>query len=113
MIEDRILAEREKLGLGASGATSEVYATMIGDYERLSIDREFAETAYRAAQLAYDAALADARQQTLYLAAHITPTLAESAQFPQRQSFLGTVSMFLFLAWAIAAMVYYSVRDRR
>lgn len=113
VIEDRILAEREKLGLGASGATSEVYATMIGDYERLSIDREFAETAYRAAQLAYDAALADARQQTLYLAAHITPTLAESAQFPQRQSFLGTVSMFLFLAWAIAAMVYYSVRDRR
>ena len=35
------------------------------------------------------------------------------AQFPRRQVILGTVVMFLFLAWSIAAMVYYSVRDRR
>jgi capsular polysaccharide transport system permease protein len=113
VIEDRIAAEREKLGLGANGDTSAVYATLVGDYERLSIDREFAETAYRAAQLAYEAARADARRQTLYLAAHIAPTLAETAQFPRRQMILGTVMMFLCLAWAIAAMVYYSVRDRR
>ena len=113
VIEDRIAAERAKLGLGTNGATSEVFATMVGDYERLSVDREFAETGYRAAQLAYEAVQADARRQTLYLAAHIAPTLAETAQFPQRQVILGTVVMFLFLAWSIAAMVYYSVRDRR
>ncbi len=113
VIEDRITAEREKLGLGQSGATADVFATMVGDYERLMVDREFAETAYRAAQIAYDAALADARRQSLYLAAHIEPTLAESAQFPQRQKIFGTVAMFLCLAWAIAAMVYYSLRDRR
>jgi capsular polysaccharide transport system permease protein len=113
VIEDRIAAEREKLGLGANGDTSAVYATLVGDYERLSIDREFAETAYRAAQLAYEAAQADARRQTLYLAAHIAPTLAETAQFPRRQMILGTAMMFLCLAWSIAAMVYYSVRDRR
>lgn len=113
VIEDRIAAEREKLGLGAVGATSDVFATMVGDYERLSVDREFAETAYRAAQLGYDAAQADARRQSLYLAAHIAPTRAESAQYPQRETIFGTVVMFLFLAWAIAAMVFYSVRDRR
>lgn len=113
VIEDRIAAERAKLGLGANGATSEVFATMVGDYERLSVDREFAETGYRAAQVAYEAVQANARRQTLYLAAHIAPTLAETAQFPQRQVILGTVMMFLFLAWSIAAMVYYSVRDRR
>jgi capsular polysaccharide transport system permease protein len=113
VIEDRITSEREKLGLGQSGATTDVFATMVGDYERLMVDREFAETAYRAAQIAYDAALADARRQSLYLAAHIEPTLAESAQFPQRQKIFGTVAMFLCLAWAIAAMVYYSLRDRR
>ncbi len=113
VIEDRIAAERAKLGLGNSGATSEVFATTVGDYERLSVDREFAETAYRAAQLAYEAAQADARRQTLFLAAHIAPTRAETAQFPQRQVILGTVLMFLVLAWSIAAMIYYSVRDRR
>ncbi len=113
VIEDRISAEREKLGLGANGDTSAVYATLVGEYERLSVDREFSETAYRAAQLAYEAAQADARRQTLYLAAHIAPTLAETAQFPLRQMILGTVMMFLCLAWSIAAMVYYSLRDRR
>jgi capsular polysaccharide transport system permease protein len=113
VIEDRIAAEKAKLGLGGTAATTEVFATRVGDYERLSVDREFAETAYRAAQLAYEGALADARRQTLYLAAHITPTLAETAQFPQRQMILGTVLMFLLLAWSIAAMVYYSLRDRR
>ena len=113
VIEDRIAAERAKLGLGTNGANTEVFATMVGEYERLSVDREFAETGYRAAQLAYEAAQADARRQKLYLAAHIAPTLAETAQFPQRQMILGTVVMFLFLAWSIAAMVYYSVRDRR
>ena len=113
VIEDRIAAERAKLGLGTNGASTEVFATMVGDFERLSVDREFAETGYRAAQLGYEAAQADVRRQTLYLAAHIAPTLAETAQFPQRQMILGTVFMFLFLAWSIAAMVYYSVRDRR
>ena len=113
VIEDRIAAERAKLGLGKTGVATEVFATMVGDYERLSVDREFAETAYRASQMAFEAAQVDARRQTLYLAAHITPTLAETAQFPRRQVILGTVVMFLFLAWSIAAMVYYSVRDRR
>ena len=113
VIEDRIAAERKKLGLGQGGATSDVLASMVGDYERLSMDREFAETGYRAAQLAHDAALADARRQTLYLAAHIAPTRAESSQFPQRPVVLGTVGLFLFLFWSIAALVYYSVRDRR
>ncbi len=113
VIEDRIAAERAKLGLGQTGATSDVFASMVGEYERLSVDREFAESAYRAAQLAYEAAQADARRQTLYLAAHIAPTRAETAQFPQRQMILATVSMFLILAWSICAMVYYSLRDRR
>ena len=113
VIEDRIAAERAKLGLGETGVSTQVFATTVADYERLSVDQEFAETAYRAAQLAYEAAQVDARRQTLYLAAHITPTLAETAQFPQRQMILGTIVMFLCLAWSIAAMVYYSVRDRR
>ena len=113
VIKDRISAEKAKLGLGGTAATAEVFATKVGEFERLSVDREFAETAYRAAQLAYEAALADARRQTLYLAAHITPTLAETAEFPQRQMILATAAIFLLLAWSIAAMIYYSLRDRR
>ncbi len=113
VIEDRIAAEKAKLGLGNGQATTDVFATKVGDYERLKVDREFAESAYRAAEVAYEAAVSDARRQTLYLAAHITPTLAETAQFPQRRTILGTVVMFLGLAWAIGAMVYYSLRDRR
>lgn len=111
--EARIAAERQKLGLGDGAGGGAVFATLVGEYEGLSSDQEFAEESYRAARAAHDAALAEARRQGRYLAAHIAPTHAESARFPQRFTLLATLAGFLLLAWAMAALVYYSLRDRR
>jgi len=41
------------------------------------------------------------------------PTAAETSRFPERGLILGLISFFLFLAWAIAALVGYSLKDRR
>ncbi len=113
VIEARITAERQKLGLGDANGKGAVYATLVGDYERLATDLEFAGETTRAARAAYDAAQAEARRQGRYLAAHIAPTKAESARFPQRATLLATVTLFLFLGWATAALMYYALRDRR
>ena len=59
------------------------------------------------------AAQADARRQTRYLAAHVRPTLAERAEYPQRGVILWFVALFLFLTWAILVLVAYALRDRR
>ncbi len=110
VIEARIADERRKLGRDGEG---EDYATRLAEYERLAVDREFAEQAYTAALAAYDQALAEARRKSRYLAAYIKPTLAQASEFPRKEVLLGLVAFFLTSLWAIAVLVFYSVRDRR
>jgi hypothetical protein len=61
------------------------------------VEQEFAQQAYVAAMAAYDAALAEGRQQSRYLAAHVEPTLAERADYPQRWTL--TLLTALFASW--------------
>lgn len=113
VIESRIEAERRKLGLGSSGEGGEVFANLVGEYESLIVDREFAEAAYTSALAAYDSARAEAQRQSRYLAPHVRPTLAESAQFPERMNIMLLSALFLLFGWAIGVLIYYSLRDRR
>lgn len=113
VIQERIDAEREKFGAQGQGPGGGSYADTIADFERLTADREFAERTYVAARTAYDAALAEAQRQSRYLAAYVRPTLAEKAEYPQRELIVGIVALFAFLIWAISSLVFYAVRDRR
>ena len=113
VIEDRIKAERSKLGMGGVTGEGAAFADMVADYERLTVDLEFAEASYHAARAANDGAQAEARQQSRYLAAHILPTRAESSRYPERGMLLAVIGVFLFMLWAVAALVFYSIRDRR
>ncbi|MEP5731308.1 MAG: capsule biosynthesis protein [Sulfitobacter sp.] len=112
VIEARIAAERRNLGLGAEAESGEAFATLVGEYEGLIVDREFAEIAYTAALSAHDSALAEVRKQSRYLAAHVKPTLAERAEFPQRGLTITILALFCFFAWSIFCLVFYSLRDR-
>jgi len=116
VIEARMIAERRKLGLGGGVETSEdsnAFANLVGEYEGLIVDREFAEAAYTASLATFDAAQAEARRQSRYLAAHIEPTLAETAEYPERLKLSLLTATFLFFTWAIFVLIYYSLRDRR
>lgn len=111
VIEARIAEERRNLGRGSD--EGEDYATLLADYERLAVDREFAEQAYTAALAAYDQALAEARRKSRYLAAYIKPTLAQSSEYPKKEMLLALTAFFLVSLWGIAILVFYSIRDRR
>lgn len=110
-IEARIEDERQKLGQG--GAGQDGYAELLSEYERLAVDRQFAEQAYTAALAAYDQALAEARRKSRYLAAYIKPTLAEASEFPDNPVLLGISAFFLLMIWATGVLIFYSIRDRR
>lgn len=112
VIEARIEDERRKLGVGAGGGGGD-YATLLSEYERLAVDRQFAEQAYTAALATYDQALAEARRKSRYLAAHIKPTLAQSSEYPERETYLALTGFFLLAGWSIAVLIFYSLRDRR
>ena len=113
VIENRIGEERRKLGVGHGGGKGGDYATLLAEYERLAVDREFAEQAYTAALATYDQALAEARRKSRYLAAYIKPTMAQASKFPRRPMLAGLSGFFLLALWSIAVLAYYSFRDRR
>lgn len=113
VIRARIIEERKKLGVGDTSGREGSYATLVSEYERLTVDREFAEASYTAALAGYDAALADARRQNRYLAAYIKPTEAQSSQYPRRFALVALIGLFSFLTWSISSLIYYSIRDRR
>ncbi|MCG7630322.1 sugar transporter [Epibacterium sp. MM17-32] len=114
-IRERIRQEREKFGGGgaASRGDGEDYATLVSEFERLSVDREFAEQKYTGALQNYDAAQAEAQRQSRYLAAYLNPTLAQSPQYPRRALLLGLTALFLLVVWATLVLILYSLRDRR
>jgi capsular polysaccharide transport system permease protein len=115
VIDARI--SQERLKLGGSGQLPQEgdrgFADIIGEYERLVVDREFAQEAYISARAAHDSALSEARRKSRYLAAYMEPTEAQSAAYPERLTLQIVITLFLFLLWSIAVLIYYSVKDRR
>ncbi|MBL8562978.1 MAG: sugar transporter [Gemmobacter sp.] len=113
VIRDRIAAERETFAsTTGTQIEGENYPALIAEFESLNVDLQFAEETYRAALAGVDVARANASRQSLYLAAYITPTLPQTAEYPQRFILSGVLALFLVLVWSVAALIYYSARDR-
>lgn len=112
VIRDRISDERRTFATTEVLGTGEDYPTLMSEFEGLSVERAFAEEAFRAALAARDAARADAVRQSRYLATYVSPTLAESPGFPQRFVLLALAALFSCLVWSISVLVYYSIRDK-
>lgn len=112
VIRERIAEERAGIAAAEVRGTGEDYPTLMAEFEGLMVQREFAESAYRAALTAYDAAQANAVRQSRYLATYIPPTLAETARYPKRPLIIGLAALFLMLSWGIIVLIYYSIRDR-
>lgn len=109
-IRGRIEAERHALGVGGDAGT---LPEVVGRYEELSVDLEFAGTAYVQALAGLAAARAEAHRQLRYLAAHVSPTLATTPLYPRRWLLAMITGAVLAFAWGIAALVYWNVRDDR
>jgi capsular polysaccharide transport system permease protein len=114
VIRKRIDAERQTFASSSTelGAVGEDYPSLIAEFENLSVEREFAEEMYRAALTALDVERDKSARQSRYLATYIKPTLAQSSEFPRRFILTGLAALFIFMAWAIFALIYYSIRDR-
>ncbi len=109
-ITARIGAERTNLGIGGIDVA---ITDVLGRYEELRTDLEFASAAYTQALSNLALARAEARRQARYLAVHIAPTLAEEALYPRRGLSVLLIAGFLFMAWGVAMIFYYNVRDSR
>lgn len=111
VIREQISDERQKLG--SETATGEALSDVVGQYESLAVDREFAQQSYTAALATHDVARAEAARQSRYLAAYVKPTLAQAPEYPERGKLMMILGGFLMLIWIIGVLVFYSLRDRR
>lgn len=105
-----IAEERAKL---ASNGAGETLSEAVGKFEALTVDRELAEQAYGVALASFENAKGEARRQQRYLSAHVAPTLAETAEYPERYMLGGLSFIFLFMGWVVLVMIAYNVKDRR
>lgn len=112
VIRDRIAAERQTFASTEGGAAGENYPELLAEFESLTVDLQYAEETYRVALAAQDSARDQAVRQTVYLAPYIRPTMPQLSEYPQRGILVAMIGVFLTFAWAIGALIYYSVRDR-
>jgi len=111
VIKARISEERLKLV--TSDGDGSAFSSLIGKFEALRVDLQFAEQSYISALSSYDSAVAEARRKSIYLAAYVKPTIAQRSEYPNRPTISSLAALFLFLIWAVAVLVAYSIRDRR
>lgn len=111
VIAARISEERRKLVI--SDGAGNAFSSLVGNFEALRVDLEFAEQSYISAISSFDNAVAEARRKSTYLAAYVEPTMAQRSEYPNRIVILGLTTLFLFLIWSVMVLVVYSVRDRR
>lgn len=115
VIETLIDKERQKFGMGDGPPVPGVrdYSTLVGEFERLTVDLEYAQKSYLAAQAVFDVAQAEAQRQSRYLATYTRPSLPQTAEYPRRAELSGVTAAVLLLLWSIGLLIYFSLRDRR
>jgi capsular polysaccharide transport system permease protein len=116
-LDNRIEAIRsqiasERAAIGQSAGTGAALTEVIGQYEELLVDLEFAQNAYTSAMAAVERARAEARRQSRYLAVHIAPRPAEESLYPNRWIYSGMIVLALLAGWSLLVLVYYNIRDR-
>lgn len=108
-IQKAIEAETAKVaGSGKSSLTNKA-----ANYERLSLEREFADKNLAYALTALTTAKNEAQRQQLYLERLVQPSLPDIAVEPKRiRSILVTLILGM-LAWGILSLLVSSVREHR
>lgn len=88
-------------------------AGLVGRYEQLDLERQYANTAYMSALFARDQARANAAAQHIYLTPYAKPFLPEESTYPKPfRSLLLIFGAAMFL-WLIGLLIVRTVQDHR
>jgi len=97
-LERQISAERSRHTDTTANIGGAVLARQLASYERLMLEREFADRQLASATASLEMARVEAQRQQLYLSRTVEPNLAVYPLYPR--SFTNTASIFLGLAIA-------------
>ena len=110
-VEEQIGQLRQELTSKNSEAST--LSSFLLRFEKLEIQRIFAEKMYVLAESALDRARVKAEQKQVYVSVFVQPTLPQEAKYPQRLAYSLIVPLLLLILWSIFALICAAIDDHR
>jgi capsular polysaccharide transport system permease protein len=107
--KEQLAKTEADVGQGLNGSA---LSTIVGDYEQLNLEVQFAQAMVTSTMQALDQARANAAAQHLYITPYVRPSLPESSTYPRRFLSIATVGALAFAFWLIGLMIVRSIRER-
>jgi capsular polysaccharide transport system permease protein len=107
-LEKEIAQETQKITGGENSL-----ATKAAEYERLALEREFADRQLASALASLEEARNEAQRQQLYLETIAKPNLPDDAIFPKRLRGIITTAILGLVAWGILSMLVAGVKEHQ
>jgi len=105
-LESQVAAERQRLTSGDQSAPQQ-----LAGYERLMLEREFADRQLGSAVSSLEMARINVVRQQLYLARVTQPQIAESALYPRALFTVASVFVVLLVAYGIGSLIFAGFRE--
>ncbi len=107
--KDQLAATEADVGKGVNGAA---LSQVVGEYEQLNLEVQFAQNMVTSTMAALDTARANAASQHLYITPYVRPSLPQSATYPKRLLSISAVAALAFALWTIMLLIVRSIRER-
>jgi capsular polysaccharide transport system permease protein len=107
-LQNEIAKEMEKITGGENSLASKA-----AEYERLALEREFADKQLAGALAALELARNEAQRQQLYLETIAKPSLPDGPMYPRRLRGVLTTLILGLVAWGILSMLMAGVREHQ
>ncbi|MBI5268246.1 MAG: hypothetical protein HY856_01070 [Burkholderiales bacterium] len=101
------IAQETASVIGADNSLS----TKSAQYERLVLDKTFAERQFESALASLEAARNDAARKQLYLERLVQPNMPDTAQEPRRVRSVLTVLVIGLISWGVVSLLVAGVRE--
>ena len=102
----QVAEERKRTSANESGLSQQ-----IGEFERLSLDRELARAQLSSATASLEKARVDAQRQQLFLLRIVEPNLAEYARYPKATLTVLYLFLTLSVAYGLAWLLIAGMRE--
>jgi len=96
-----------------SGGGSFSLTGKAAEYQRLAIEREFADRNLAAALASFEQARNEAQRKQLYLERIVQPSRPDVAMEPRRTRSVATVGIFTLVAWGVLTMLLAGIREHQ
>jgi capsular polysaccharide transport system permease protein len=116
VLKSQIAAAKQQLTeveaqIAHDSESARALAQVVGRYEELSFDQQYAESMVSQTMQALELARANAAAQHLYLEPYVAPATPESSTYPKRFLNTGLSFMAFFGAWLLGLLIVRSIQD--